>query len=859
MNNNKAVLSGFTTSLFNSGKSTTEVRTELRKYEFHEVDIENAIAAHMKLISDSQNESVLLDPEMKSKDWYTGPNTSVKSHWAKLTSVLITEKAWDRAMVNDLDGSSNVVVSKLANPKLLTGENTSRGLVLGYVQSGKTANYSAVISKALDAGYKFIIVLSGVHNNLRYQTEVRLRKEIIDPSEIDADTITRMDPNGDFDGKIAQSANKVLGHEHGFGIAVIKKNSSVLRKFNSWLNEARKEILEACPVLIIDDECDQASINTHQKPEEKATVINKQIRTILNHFQISSYVGYTATPYANIFIDPTIEDDLYPKDFIIALKKPVSYIGSEDLFGTQDDDGNITEGLPVIRSINVLDNLDNYEDQDENPDELPNSLKNALASFLISGAIRLSRGHFGKHISMLIHCSHLKDDHRSIFNNVRSYVQELKTELNFNNDSIAPLYELFNSDFVQTSKTIDNIQDKISIQDFTSLIKNFIGSLQVILDNSESTERLSFQENFWGIVIGGNTLSRGLTIEGLCTSYFMRSSKQLDTLMQMGRWFGYRPGYKDLQRIFITNEIRDRFLEMSITETELREEIETMAHNDESPLDFKIKIRQHAGTTLTAKNKMRTAQADMLSFSGRRGLPDFLNIHDDKISLNNLKATSELLQSIKKLKLLDSPKKFSMFRTSYTYLGCPKELILQFLDDYFISSANSRANKRDLISYITETKELTNWSVAVFSLIKGNDSYKFDSGEEVVLLDRSYAEGFVKPEDKNSFYIRGLYLPKDEMIDLADLYNTNDVIAALKGNGEKELGCAKVRTSIRPKDRPLLAIYPLSQNSKSEERDSGPYKMKPIKSKHVQIGIMIVFPENKRFIGGAYMANSKLR
>ena len=859
MDSNKVLLSEFAAALFHSGKSTVEVRNQLRNHHtFTDTDIEDAIATHLKKMNESKNESVLIDPKMKEKDWYTGSNTSTKSHWTKLTSILLTEKSWDKNMVDDLDESSNVVVSKLANPKNLADENSNRGLVLGYVQSGKTANYSAVISKALDAGYKFIIVLSGVHNNLRYQTEVRLRKEIIDPSDIDADTITRMDPNGDFDGKIAQSANKVLGHQHGFGIAVLKKNSSVLRKFNSWLAEARKEILNDCPVLIIDDECDQASVNTHQKPEEKATVINKHIRTILNQFKISSYVGYTATPFANIFIDPTVEDDLYPKNFIIALKKPISYIGAEDLFGRQDSEGNFTEGLPVVKSINEIDDLDNYDDQDEDTEKLPESLKKAIQCFLITGAIRLSRGHFNKHISMLVHCSHLKEDHRTIFNLVNDYTQELKTEINFDENTSKSLYEIFLNEFPIISKKIEGSCDNLTQEEFSCLIKSFIGSLQIILDNSDSTERLSFQDTFWGIIVGGNTLSRGLTIEGLCTSYFMRSSKMHDTLMQMGRWFGYRPGYKDLQRIFITDEIRDRFLEMSTTESELREEIETMAQNDESPLDFKVKMRKHPGSTLTSSNKMRTATGDMLSFSGRRGLPDFLNLQDEKISLANLKATNELLKSIKKLNIKDSSKKFSMFRTSYSYLDCPKELILQFLDDYHISEANTLANKKDIVSYITETKELTNWSVAIFSLVKGNDSFEFDSGEKVVLLDRSFAEGFIKPNDKNAYYIRGLYLPKDEMIDLANLYETDDVIKALKGNGEKELGCAKIRTTIRPIDRPLLAIYPLSPNSKSEERQSGPYNMKPIKTKHVQIGIMLVFPENKRFGGGAYMVNSKL-
>lgn len=840
-------------SHFQLGFTADQVQTKLREAFVKDEDIAELINNYLKSI---QNDLVPTLVDKKHATWYTGPNLSPESHWSKLVTVLKTEKGWTDEMIESLSLSSCGVVKNLANPNHTTSHNHVKGLVLGYVQSGKTANYSAVITKALDAGYKFIIVLAGIHNNLRYQTEVRLRKEIVAPSQLKADPITRMDKNGDFDGKIAGLPDRVFGSSDGFGIAVLKKNATVLRKFNLWISQSSDEVKNACKVLIIDDESDQASINTSKDPANKPTAINKQLREIISKFRAVSYVGYTATPFANILINAQIDEDLFPKDFIVSLPKPASYIGAEELFGSIDLNGNVSDGIPLLKSITDIDHTEGNDDYDEDINTLPNSLKLAIEMFILAGALRLSRGQLD-HISMLVHCSHLNEDQRGLKESIEEFVLLQKREMLRNPEKTLENYKnLKTSEFSTVSRKMKVEEDQLKDFELASNLKYFLESFVVILDNSKSDERLSFEQTFHGIVVGGNTLSRGLTIEGLTISYFLRSSKMYDSLMQMGRWFGYRPGYLDLTRIFITDELRDRFQEMASVENQLREEIEIMSENEDRPIDLRLRIRQHPGMTVTAKNKMYTATLENKSFSGRRGLPDFMNLIDEQISLKNKKAVEEIISAIDDLKIKKTSLLFSMFRKSLLYRECPKEIVLQFLESYHISKANSLANKDDLIHYITSNGNLTNWSIAIFSLIEGNDSYLFKNNEKVILLDRSYAEGVRKPEDPNASYIRGLYLPKDEMIDLADLYNSDDLSKVLKNEDGKTIGCAKIRSNKRPKDRALLAIYPLSENSKSEERQSGPYYLKPIQAKHVQFGIMIVFPDNKEFGHGGFVVNS---
>jgi hypothetical protein len=853
----------FIEKAFKAGESMNDVIASLREENISDEVIKECINKYLESFHQENKEDVLADKNTKFEDWYPGPMEAKSSHWSKLQSILQVQKGWSPEMIKSLSIGSNAVVSRLANPKVDLSENENhqiKGLVLGYVQSGKTANYSAVITKALDAGYKFIIVLAGIHNNLRYQTEVRLRKEIVEPSELKADPITRMDEKGDFSEKLTQSANRVLGSKEGFGIAVLKKNASVLRKFNSWLEKAKPELLKNTPVLIIDDESDQASINTSKKPEENQTAINKQIRKCISNFPVLSYVGYTATPFANILIDTQIEDDLFPKDFIVALKKPISYIGAEELFGALDSDGNYKSGLPLIRTIDKMDEAlisASKRNEEKEYDELPPSLEHALDYFIVAGAIRLSRGQKDDHISMLVHGSYLTKDQEKVHELIEDHIGLRKSQHNRKVQEALDIFEDIRlNEFAETTKQMGVAPDDLSESDFHRNIKFFLESFQIILDNSASDNRLSFEEKFWGIVVGGNTLSRGLTIEGLTVSYFIRSSKMYDSLMQMGRWFGYRPGYLDLKRIFITNELRDKFFEMATIENEIRDEIGVMAENKDRPLDLRIRVRQHPGMTVTARNKMRTAIAVEYSFSGRRVQPRYISI-EQKVLKKNKEAVFELLEHIDKQGIKKGLSGFPNFRTSLLYENVPTETINQFLDHYKISNANKRMTNNFIHNYISKNESFESINVGILSQISNGDKYNFPNGEEIILLNRTHNIEVTSDQDPHAIYVRGLAVPRDEMIDMAEFIpnrpqNVDDVVEI---DGERR-GFSYIRSNYRPKNKPLLLIYPINQNSVSKDYPKGALEIAPIKATEIVFGIMMVFPEEEVLTTGRYIVNS---
>lgn len=845
---------------FKSGESMNDVIAELREQNIPDEIIKDSISQYLDEFNQSNQEDTLVDKNRDFEDWYGGPSEVKSSHWQKLVSILKTKKGWSDAMVDSLSSGSDAVISKIANPQidLADGEiHAVRGLVLGYVQSGKTANYSAVISKAIDSGYKFIIVLAGIHNNLRLQTEKRLRAEIVDPSELKADPITKMDEDGDFKDTTA-SVNRVLGSSDGFGIAVLKKNSSVLRKFNRWLDDAKDEIKDKTPVLIIDDESDQASVNTAKDPQKEQTAINGHIRKIIDQFKMVSYVGYTATPFANILIDSKIEDDLFPRDFIVALKKPVSYIGAEELFGAMDSDGNFSGGLPLIRTIDSMDAAEmkpSKRGEDKEFDALPPSLEYAIDSFLVAGALRISRNHTSNHISMLVHSSHLQKDQGQIHELVEDHVLLRKSELRRQIEETEELFkEIRDKEFSETTVKMGMSEDNLSDSDLFRNLKLFLESFQVILDNSSSDERLSFEEKFWGIVVGGNTLSRGLTIEGLTTSYFLRASKMYDSLMQMGRWFGYRPGYLDLKRIYITEGLRNRFFEMASVENEIREEIRSMAENEDRPIDLRIRIRQHPGMTVTARNKMKTASAVSYSFSGRRVQPRYLSVNE-KVLKANRKAVEELIEGLPTNSKIASG--FKNFRTSLLYSGITKETILHFLDHYKVSDANKRMNNPFLQKYIENNEVIENFNIAVMSQISEGSKFDFKNGESINLLNRSYSSDYVSDIDTEAIYVKGLAIPRDEMIDMAESlpHKPENVDKVVEFEGTKK-SFSFLRRNYRPKETPLLIIYPINNLSPSDAKEEGNFISKGVSASDVVFGIMFVFPEETNPNEGKYIVNS---
>ncbi|PIR21912.1 MAG: hypothetical protein COV44_10700 [Deltaproteobacteria bacterium CG11_big_fil_rev_8_21_14_0_20_45_16] len=854
------------------GQNLTVAKKMLRN-QFNETVLEEAVQIFLSQQQHSRSDSqgcILTDPR-NFEGWYPGPDLSIGSHWSLLKRKLVRDSGWDEGMIGNLDVASTKVISQIAPPKSEMAAAV-KGLVLGYIQSGKTANFSAVIAKAVDSGYKLVVVLSGMHNNLRVQTQARLHDELVGPNEEACNTLTTVDEKGDFSKRQTVSANRALGSSDGFTLVVLKKNTCVLRNFLSWLNNAKPEVLAGCPTLVIDDESDQASINT-RKPEDEPSAINEKVRKICEQFKVVSYVGYTATPFANILIDSNEETDLFPRDFIVSLEKPNTYFGPEELFGRADVNASSRmEGMPVVRSIPSHDadivsaskkkDIENYLNG-----QLPASLVEAIDSFILAASARAERGQWKKHATMLVHTSRLIDAQEKLKDSVEEHLFELKDQFKRQDSSLLQrLQQLWERDFLKVSKGFKEAK----MPSFDVLLKDserLLDRLEIIVDNSTSEERLSFRDGdiVKAIVIGGNTLSRGLTLEGLTTSYFARSATAYDTLLQMGRWFGYRPGYVDLTRIYVTAELNSKFYHLATVEQEIRDEIKMMAANAERPIDVGVMIRKHPTLKVTNAYKMRTAQLASCSYSGTKLQARYVHYSNERLLSENFHAVEKLIHSCKDSGFKLQEQGFRDFQTCQVYRSVTSELVKQFFERFNFSQANSKFTSKDLVDYIerqVEASELKDWSVALMGTGKGTPVSI--CGTEFKSSERSVVKESYEMECGDSVQLRALTPPDDELIDLYDCLDTkrNTVEQFLSDHKDENVSQVYFRHTFRPVDRGLLLIYPIEWNptmtdEEFQKRRAEPAVTEPLRGAGPIFGIAVVFPKSDKPMAGIQYIKNK--
>ncbi|MFG2557732.1 Z1 domain-containing protein [Streptomyces sp. NPDC048496] len=537
-----------------------------------------------------------------SKDftsWYSRDAAAARSFYWNSYEQLLRRKGWSDAAVSSLDEASHAVVERLSDPTR-TEAYGARGLVVGYVQSGKTANFTGVTAKAIDAGYRLVIVLGGTLNLLRGQTQRRLDMELIgqenilrgaDPSDLDALVGIDYQDDEDWPEKFVSHGHRPFNierlttrdndyrsllqgiraleiekrephlplyvpenlHRASARVMVVKKNKSVLTNLVKDLKKIGP-ILREIPTLIIDDESDQASVNTSdpkkwESSQTQRTAINGLISQLLSLLPRAQYVGYTATPFANVFIDPSDGEDIFPRDFLISLPRPVGYMGVQDF---HDLNGEGAAEETHVRGI--------YEDTGDR-------LQEAMDAFALTGALKLYRADHGvpaapfRHHTMLVHESVKMDDHADLAERIKTMWDNADFK---SRRGHARLEALFASDFQKYAA------DGLPTPDSYDALKPYISATQqhvssggspVIVVNGD-TDRyfsqidLDFDRtpNVWKILVGGTKLSRGFTVEGLTVTYYRRTTRQADTLMQMGRWFGFRPGYRDLVRLYIGRE-----------------------------------------------------------------------------------------------------------------------------------------------------------------------------------------------------------------------------------------------------------------------------------------------------------------
>lgn len=780
--------------------------------------------------------------------------------WDRYRSYLELKKRFPEAVIDQLDGLTDDILDRLRDPRT-SGSWDRRGLVVGDVQSGKTSNYTGLICKAVDAGYPLIIVLAGVHNSLRSQTQIRLDEGFLGfdtrlslrgdqenqrigagalPGQklLIAHSLTSSSDSGDFKRTTADGTKIIPGGKDPV-LLVVKKSVSILGNLLKWVASVRGEndetipggkIVRDVPLLVIDDEADYASANTKEyrddlgeiDPDADPTRTNELIRKLLTLFEKSAYVGYTATPFANVFIhheatNKTVGEDLFPRSFIINIPAPSNYIGAEKVFGLdRPGDGQETRGLPIIKSIaDAEDIFPPRHNKWLEVDSLPPSMHEAILCFILACAARRVRGDAEADNSMLIHVTRFTLVQEQVAEHVREFLTDIRRQLEFagtGGDVLAKLRKLWETEFVPK---FGPIEAALPLEDFAPVewkdveeelfkatkritVREINGTAKDALDYAEHPQGLSV------IAIGGDKLSRGLTLEGLSVSYFVRTSKMYDTLMQMGRWFGYRPRYADLCRLYTSPVLTEWYRHIATATSELREEFDLVFDRGGNPLEFGHRVRTHPdGLMITAANKMRSSSRIRAGFSGT--ISETVSF-ETRSAQQNLDAFNRFFRALPEKQLTSG---------RYVWNDVDGAMIRDLMSEIETSRDSWKANAQALSMYIRgrlENERLADWTVVL--LAGGTSRRRAEIGPYDVPLNKRDDRS---PGDSEKFTIGRLVSPPDEMIDfepeqreraMAQTLSAWEAKSGPKRDAPKNPSGPFIRRQRSP-DRGLLLVYPL--------------------------------------------------
>lgn len=713
----------------------------------------------------------LQDPKNGHKSWLPARRADIEFYyWQRYKKYLEEVKHWNPRVTSKLGQVSDEILDQCGDPK---GDDFHiRGLVLGDVQSGKTSNYTALANKAADVGYDLVIVLAGIPELLRQQTQKRLDKEFCGRQSnlyLDPKSAVKYVPVGvgrygnkktiacftseanDFNVGVLKSNGLALDTVNSTILLVVKKNVTILNNLFVWLKHnnplnANGQIAKS--LFLIDDEADNASINT-KNPEADPTAINNAIRLLLSIFSKTTYLAVTATPFANIFINPVqgndliiknrdgkVEEiitdvpDLFPEDFIYALDAPTNYIGAERIFSDNGDQKNMLEKIDTVGFLKIF--PDKHK-KDLVVRDLPADLYEATFYYLLINAIRDLRGDNTEHRSMMIHVSRFILVQNQISEILNVWLDQVKSDLR--NYSALPSEK---AEKIETIAELHRIWDKYKLEDtakisWSDMIKNYLyravapidvravngntGSASLDYDNHKD-------DGLRVIAVGGNTLSRGLTLEGLVVTYFYRNTNMYDTLMQMGRWFGYRPNYDDLVKIWLSIDAIDWYGQIQQATQDLKDQIYKMKAAKLSPKQFGLKVRQDPGSLIvTARNKMRSAQMIKcpISVSGH-----LLETPRLVASLDVIKSNSDIVEKyIDRLSYEGSRVPETEFKThnNYFWEGVPGNSVSELLGSFTTHPWHMSYNGKALADYVANHSWKNGWDVV---LIKNGDGKPFD-------------------------------------------------------------------------------------------------------------------------------------
>ena len=713
--------------------------------------------------------AALIAPDFE--DWFdvARRNSTDWFYWDRYRDYL-SDSGFPGPVLEAMNEKTNMVIKLCGDP---TGDGAfdRRGMVMGDVQAGKTGNYTALVSKAADVGYRVIIIIAGIHENLRSQTQQRIdegligRNSDISPTEVVADggrvgvgwlDFSRMPKpltsrKVDFRKGQASIGWRLDSEKEEPFVFVIKKNASILKHILGWLKSLNlhkgSELIDL-PMMLIDDEADNASINVAKGPDAVSR-INGQIRELLNLFEKSSYVAFTATPFANIFIDPNTEHeeagkDLFPEHFLISLDRPGNYYGAEKVFlidpeqgetkptrDIKDNDPHLPVKLP--KGHQVL--------------GLPDSLITALRTFIVSGAIRDLRGQRDKHHSMLVNVSHLTAVQTQVANLIRYRMNDVVKPALKMHCALSPLEAETNSEITACKLIFESEYAKgdENWSDVLPLLYRVADRAAVYEVNSKSGEKLLYpdvkdaeNDQVTAIAVGGYSLSRGLTLEGLTVSYFLRNSKAYDTLLQMARWFGYRPGYEDLCRIWIKEDARKWYSHIAEASEELRQDLRYMAASLASPRDFGLRVRSHEkALEITARNKAGSGQEVMVQVGLARSRIETTVIHDNGPGNEAQRNREAALRFFERL----SGQAPVMNGASMLWQSVPSELVKAYLGEFINHKDAERTQTEPVIKYIEEREDenLSQWDIVFVGSSQPNASNSKHLPIELALQERTPA------------------------------------------------------------------------------------------------------------------------
>lgn len=811
---------------------------------------------------------------------------------------------FSEAVIEQMESDCSRVLKQCANPELTLNvtERKKKGLVVGDVQSGKTANYLGLINMACDYGYKIIVLLAGMTDSLRQQTQSRVDTGFIgavsdtmsdaeiayvgvnDDAQIQQNYAVPLTNNeNDFVKFVKKNLNATSGDFNKPIILVVKKNTSVLNQVVEWLKPGFHNI-NCQNLLIIDDEADNASINT-KKPECDPSKINGHIRNLYNNFPIASYVGYTATPFANIFVNPEGDEsykDLFPSDFIVLLNAPSNYYGAQKVFSY--------EGDVHSRSLRVLDESEKHflpakHKKDEYYfAELPDSLKEAILCFLINNVIRTKRGANRKHRSMMINISVYNIMHGEILDAVQKYVSKLlniieqdsgKCTSDFiKNEDMKMLYNIYtgNEDYLDGECDFYvEIREKISWEEIKAGLYDEIVKFETtVINNQNKKERFSYTDDRFKeigarvIVVGGYVLSRGLTLEGLMVSYFSRSSTAYDSLLQMCRWFGYRPNYEDLCRVYMTPINIMNFRAVIDAVEDLKMQFREMIVKKKKPDDFGLMVRESPDTLetsllITSRNKMYNSGkiVRVLNYGGT---------YADTSKLYCSKEVNELNETVVQQLINDCSSEGIEFTDYYApnsgvcrkmLREVPRKIIASNIKNLKIPYENTKFDVDNLSVYIKDSEAFPFWDV-VFASGDSTDISYLNQNSVIRSFRKSPSDKFIRIGDVNNriidpgIFVSGL---DEEQIEVARIHCEE----RRERQGKSREGAITVPDYLAVQTRnPLLVVYPIQLNLPKEKPTDEEKRTIALFGKEKPVfGFAVGFPSKESADKLTYRANKR--